>query len=962
MKNNIFIFSLSALLALSSLVVYAQQAPRLQFYDVSSGLPSNHLYKIVQDKKGFLWIATENGISRFDGHSFKNYSVKEGLIDNDIINIFLDAVGNIWCIPFAGSPFYYDINKEILVSKQTVPALGKIVSTKFISAHPNADSSVSFHDDRKIYRFKNDKLLIEQDIAVPNTSTISYYAVIFGKSFLLFSNGKLFQLDGTVLQLVDSLPFTAILRSGNTEKGNEVVMNNVDNVVIKFSINKNSKIEGVYHYNLARNQASTSFLAASLGVAATNQSIYLLNRKTLELENIIPTYSDNLHIFEDREGILWVGTADKGLIKVTTPIIKDYDIPFANNKQIQTVYETAQGLVLGNSKGEIFVKKGKNWNIIPETSFGSENQYLKKIVTSSNNTFIGGAFSFSYYNNKDYLITRKYLNKALTRGIKDLYVQNDSILYVASVGGLKRINTNTWVETFLDSLRSSCITIDNKGRIYRGSKSGISVFENGKMLPTTTYDPSFSVNFIRFATSPDGIVWGGTSNDTLYAFKDLKVIKKITFSDRNYGSLCKGLQSVRPGELWYATDNGLIKINYKIYDNDIGYSSILFGSSEGLDNCTINDIFIFNDTITIATNRGLKRLCINTIPKINTIPAYLSEIFVNSTLQKYSSNIELSNSSEYLQLIYSTVSFNGAKPRIQYKIDETQWQNLNGNALTLTNMKPGKYIISARAINKDGQPSSFINKFQLTVQAPFWKKPWFILTSFLAAILATIFFLQYRNKQKIVIQHAQAKAIALQREKITADLHDDIGASLSSVQINSAVAAKLFDTNPKESKMLLSKLEKQAQYLSERIGDFIWSMKPGKDEFLNIRERIKNYAAEILNAKNIQFKISVTKKADELLVDFDIRKNVLLIAKEAINNAAKYSEGTNVWISINDEQKDIILSVKDDGKGIDLQNKIGNGLANMQKRAQELGGSFEIKHRNPSGTVVVARIPIPSFS
>ena len=127
-------------------MAYAQQTPKLQFYDVSSGLPSNHLYKIVQDKKGFLWIATENGISRFDGHRFKNYSVKEGLIDNDIINIFLDAIGNIWCIPFAGSPFYYDITQELLINKRTVPDLGKIESNKFISAHSNTDSSVSFND------------------------------------------------------------------------------------------------------------------------------------------------------------------------------------------------------------------------------------------------------------------------------------------------------------------------------------------------------------------------------------------------------------------------------------------------------------------------------------------------------------------------------------------------------------------------------------------------------------------------------------------------------------------------------------------------------------------------------------------------------------------------------------------------------------------------------------------------
>lgn len=961
MKNKVLVFSILILLFLSSFIAYAQQTPKLQFYDVSSGLPSNHLYKIVQDKKGFLWIATENGISRFDGHSFKNYSVKEGLIDNDIINIFLDAMGNIWCIPFAGSPFYYDITQELLINKRKVPDLGKIESKKFISAHSNTDSSVSFNDGSSIFLFKNGKIIFEKKLAVASKSLVSYHTVQNGKSYVICANGNLFQLKDDKLLFMDSLPFRHVIRSGSSEENNEITLNIEDNRIVKFSINADSKLEGLIVSSLKISHASTTFQYNTISVAGREQTIYLLDKKSLAVQQAIITNADNMHVFEDKDKTIWVATFDKGLIKITNPIFRDHHIPFTNNKQIQTVYEAKDGLVVGNSMGEIFVHHQNKWKFVSQASPGNENHYLKRIVSSGKNIFVGGAYSFSYFSKQKFTTSRKNMNPKIVNGIKDLYVYQDSILFVGTVGALVKINTNNWQEKILDSVRSSCITIDNEGRIYRGSKSGVSIFENDKLLPITSYDPSFAVNFIRFTTSPDGVVWGGTSNDTLYAFKDLKVIKKITFSDRNLGSLCKGLKSVRPGELWYATDNGLIKINYKIHDNDLGYSTISFGANEGLGNCTINDIFIFKDSISMATSNGLKRMCINTLPTIHDIPTFLSEIQVNSITKKFSDKMILSNSSEYLQLIYTAIDYTGAMINLQYKINNAEWQSLNGNTLTLTNMNSGNYVISTRAINKNGQASSIVNKFKLKVEAPFWKKPWFLLLLFFTALGGIILLQQRRNKIRLANQKRQSAAIALQREKIIADLHDDIGASLSSVQINSAVAAKLFDSNPKESKNLLTKLEKQSQNLSERIGDFIWSMKPGKDEFLNISERIKNYAAEILNAKNIQFKIDVTERADELLIDFDIRKNILLIAKEAINNAAKYSEGSKVWVTLNEDGENMILTINDDGKGIENENAIGNGLRNMNKRAQELGGILNVKNLNPSGTSINATIPLPNI-
>ena len=129
-------------------------------------------------------------------------------------------------------------------------------------------------------------------------------------------------------------------------------------------------------------------------------------------------------------------------------------------------------------------------------------------------------------------------------------------------------------------------------------------------------------------------------------------------------------------------------------------------------------------------------------------------------------------------------------------------------------------------------------------------------------------------------------------------------------------------------------------------------MKPGKDEFMTLSTRIKNYCNEVLGSTDISYSIEIDEKTDTLITDFADRKNVLLITKEAINNALKYSKATKIKVFIQYENNVVLLRIFDNGIGFNSDETVGNGIGNMKNRASELNATFQITSNKSSGTII----------
>jgi signal transduction histidine kinase/tetratricopeptide (TPR) repeat protein len=221
-------------------------------------------------------------------------------------------------------------------------------------------------------------------------------------------------------------------------------------------------------------------------------------------------------------------------------------------------------------------------------------------------------------------------------------------------------------------------------------------------------------------------------------------------------------------------------------------------------------------------------------------------------------------------------------------------------------------------------------------------------------ILAGFIFNRYQLKKKL----EQQNELLSVRNNIARDLHDEIGSTLTSIKILSEVSKNNIEKDSKKSSRLLSQITEQSAQMQQGMSDIIWAIKPDNDKLENILVRMREYTNYALENKNIAVAFSVDEKLLRESLTMQQRRDLFLIFKEAVNNAAKYSEATKVDIVLQKESGHIVLQVKDNGKGFETVTKTGaNGLNNIRARAAALHGTAEIISVLNGGTAVLVKVP-----
>jgi two-component system, NarL family, sensor histidine kinase UhpB len=211
------------------------------------------------------------------------------------------------------------------------------------------------------------------------------------------------------------------------------------------------------------------------------------------------------------------------------------------------------------------------------------------------------------------------------------------------------------------------------------------------------------------------------------------------------------------------------------------------------------------------------------------------------------------------------------------------------------------------------------------------------------------------NRYRIMNRTKRLIEIERVRNTIARDLHDDIGSTLSSINIMSRVA--LVEENG-NAQNYLQRIGDQSARIMEDIGDMVWSINPRNDSIGQVITRMREFATEIFEVKDIEFHFSEAIE-NNLTLTAEQRKNLFLIFKETVNNAAKYSEANHVEIGLRQQDHMLVMRVKDNGKGFDEQNvKSGNGLRNLRERAKEIKGRLTLKSGPGEGTEVELHFPI----
>lgn len=217
--------------------------------------------------------------------------------------------------------------------------------------------------------------------------------------------------------------------------------------------------------------------------------------------------------------------------------------------------------------------------------------------------------------------------------------------------------------------------------------------------------------------------------------------------------------------------------------------------------------------------------------------------------------------------------------------------------------------------------------------------------------IAYLIFNRYRLRQELNEQ--------VLRNQISSDLHDEIGSTLSSIDVNSRIA--LLKMEDKETVAgQLQKIQQNTRSIMDNLSQIVWSINPNNDSLEKLIFRMKDFAAEILEPLGIQYAFRQGDNLSELILNPVFRKNIYLIFKEAVNNCAKYSKATEVSIFLEVKNSLLFIEIADNGKGFDYQREMikSNGLQNMETRAKQIRGKFELITEPERGTLIKLQAPV----
>lgn len=320
--------------------------------------------------------------------------------------------------------------------------------------------------------------------------------------------------------------------------------------------------------------------------------------------------------------------------------------------------------------------------------------------------------------------------------------------------------------------------------------------------------------------------------------------------------------------------------------------------------------------------------------------------------------IELGADNNQLQIDFVALGFSpGEGLRYQYKLEgaNEDWIQLaDQRTVNFAVLAPGAYRFLVQAVNADGVMSERAASFSFTILHPVWQRWWFLTIAALAMAATAYSIYRYRVTRLLELERM--------RTRIAADLHDDIGANLTKISILSEVAHQQLGPKDRPADITLSSIATISRESVASMRDIIWAINPKRDRLVDLARRMRGFASDIFTNCNIEFQFHAPERDRDLRLSPEVRRDVFLIFKEAVNNVVRHSECAQARIEMTIEGRWIALSVSDDGKGFEITQEVdGQGLASMRRRAQSFGGKIEIISPDGNGTTIKLLIPVGQY-
>ncbi|MCU0446213.1 MAG: histidine kinase [Microscillaceae bacterium] len=982
-------------------MVTLAQAPDFPIiqYNVKLGLSHEYITAIQKDQAGFLWLSTYNGLNRFDGIRFETFDLfTEGASHQAIFHFAPDRAGWFWLITLDGLLKFHPISQK----------MQKI-------ALPENWSNLAFEKQKFKISFDNQGfawLATQNYLYKINGKTQQWqrFKMPFQASRTLFatwvdSRGRIWvQISTALYQFVEKTQqFTYFYGLDDQHTDNSAMVSGTPYedsakqlwLATWFDyprlFNENTqKFEPVgtqttviTNFQEDIDDNGKRFLWASGG--ETGIQILDLDKPKIEplAVDISLPYSHNSAqitcFFKDNDsGIVWIGT-DRGLEKYDPWAVRFYRLNFANippvkfGGDVNTFIQDNQDpdVVWISAWIDGIYRWHRKTNQVEH--FNHQNTPMFDIGVfdltqdAQGNIWIvsGGGISRFNYSKKEWKFFRDFFSRkgVVNNALCVLKDQNERIWFGSNYEGLWYIDPQTEIPTrwrFPDidwSERHYITKIieDSKGSIWVASHAGVY-----RIKPSEKLTEKISLNKYSAQNTAISYIfqthsqyfWVLGSNFILQLDKNAKIVKEIDFQSGLRGHPYSLIED-ELGYLWIGTDNGLHLLNPKNYK--IRYFTREDGIVHNVVSNKINrlptgEVFLgFGGAVNYFKPKYFKY---NTRPPILSFKA----IKINNELRKVDFEQTLTLQPHEIIVNFSFAALNytlSEKNKYAYKMEgfDPDWVYTDDMQANYTNLAAGSYTFRVIAANNDGVWNREGITIKLVVLAPFYQRWWFRWAVSLFILGLGVGIWRYRQQQRQKLDEI--------RNRIAKDLHDDMGSTLSSIRIYSEVLQRQLIDNQPNSLPLLQRISEGAATLSESMQDIIWSIKTEYDTLEDMLARMRAFALKLLEAKNIQFKTVISENFANARLNIAQRRNIYLIFKEAINNALKYAECTEIQLNIQLIDNQLLMIIQDNGKGFDVDLVSGgNGLQNFRKRAQELKGTCVTRSEIGRGTQVELRIKV----
>lgn len=250
---------------------------------------------------------------------------------------------------------------------------------------------------------------------------------------------------------------------------------------------------------------------------------------------------------------------------------------------------------------------------------------------------------------------------------------------------------------------------------------------------------------------------------------------------------------------------------------------------------------------------------------------------------------------------------------------------------SFTNLKGGEFLfwVQTQQNGRWSKPAQLIFKVETSLVESSWFWPSVVFYALLLIGAGIYFFLLYNFRQKLKLHSL--------RNRIAADLHDEVGATLSSIAISTRLVERKLGQHVPEALSLLQQIKTDSEDTIQSIRDTVWTLNPDNDSLPQLLEKMRSMAFQLLTPQDIALDFKNDIAADTILkISMEQRRNLYLIFKEALNNTLKYAQATKVSFEFRVLSSELKMTITDNGKGFDTaQRHEGNGLKNYQKRAKE---------------------------